>query len=93
MTYFEHTEEHELDCDCSFCLDVDYNKRISREIERVMEVVMHESISKLDDESYRKVMEAVLRLNELRQFVPMQELPVKFEKRVAKAIEEHFADE
>ena len=36
MTYFKHTEEHEIDCNCSYCMDVDLDKSIAREIERVI---------------------------------------------------------
>ena len=39
MTYFKHSEEHEIDCKCSYCMDVDVDKSIAREIERVIEVV------------------------------------------------------
>ena len=87
MTYFQHTEDHEIECDCSYCLDVDPNKSIARELERVSEVIMHETISNLDEETFRKVSNALMRLDVLRRYVPTQELPVKFEKQVADAIE------
>lgn len=86
MTYFEHTKEHELDCDCSFCLDVDPNKSIAREIERVCEVIQQETISALSEERYRLVSDALTRLLIIRRYVSVQELPTKFERQVADAI-------
>ena len=41
MTYFEHTNEHNLDCDCEYCNDVDPNKSISRELERYIEELQY----------------------------------------------------
>ena len=93
MTYFKHTEEHDLDCACSYCLDVDPNKSIAREIERISEAIVHATINKLDPSDYRKVWESIVRLSLLRRYVPNQELPTKFEKQVSQAVEEHFADE
>jgi hypothetical protein len=63
MTYFKHTEEHGLDCDCSYCLDVDPNKSIARELERVTEVIVSATINKLEPSEYRIVGEAIVRLN------------------------------
>ena len=37
MTIFEHTKEHDLDCQCSFCGDVDPTKSIARELEKCIE--------------------------------------------------------
>ena len=87
MTYSQHTKDHEIECDCSYYLDVDPNKSIARELERVSEVIMHETISNLDEETFRKVSNALMRLDVLRRYVPTQELPAKFEKQVADAIE------
>ena len=87
MTYFQHTKDHEIECDCSYCLDVDPNKSIALELERVSEVIMQETISNLDEETFRKVSDALMRLDVLRRYVPTQELPTKFEKQVADAIE------
>jgi len=88
MTYFQHTEDHSIECDCSYCLDVDPNKSIARELERVSETIIQETISKLDDKAFRKVTDALMRLDVLRRYMPTQELPLKFEKQVARAIEE-----
>ncbi len=93
MTYFKHTEEHEIDCNCSYRMDVDLDKSIAREIERVIEVVLRETTSKLDDVTYRKVSDAIMRLDILRRYVPTQELPVKFERQVADAIKNHNKDD
>ena len=55
MTYFKRTEEHDLDCGCSYCLDVDPNKSIAREIERVTEIFVSATINKLEPSEYRSV--------------------------------------
>lgn len=91
MAYFEHTEDHDLDCTCSYCLDVDPNKSIAREIERIIESVMSVTANKLDPTDYRKVGESLMRLSVLRRYVPTQELPKKFDKQVAQAVTEYFA--
>ena len=62
-------------------------------VERVIEVVLRETTSKLDDETYRKVSDAIMRLDILRRYVPTQELPVKFERQVADAIKNHNKDD
>lgn len=86
MTYFPHTEDHEIDCNCSFCLDVDPNKSIASELERVIEKIMQETLPKLDEGDFRKVSDELMRLDVLCKYVPTQELPAKFEKQVADAI-------
>ena len=62
-------------------------------VERVIEVVLREITSKLDDETYRKVSDAIMRLDILRRYVPTQELSVKFERQVADAIKNHNKDD
>lgn len=86
MTYFPHTEDHEIGCSCSYCLDVDPNKSIARELERVADQIIQLTLNKLDEGDFRKVSDVLMRLDVLRKYVPTQELPAKFEKQVADAI-------
>jgi len=88
MTYYEHTKTHDIDCDCSYCMDVDPNKSVSREIERCYETVIGIAHPNLTEADFNKVQDAFLRLNMLRSYLPVQELPHKFELRVEQAIKE-----
>jgi hypothetical protein len=80
MTNFEQT-------------NVDPNKSVAREIERVTDEIISATISKLEPNDFRKVGEAIVRLNVLRRLIPTQELPTAFEEQVAHAVEEFFANE
>jgi hypothetical protein len=61
-------------------------------LERVSDVITQETINKLDEVSFRKVSDTLMRLDVLRNYVPIQELPAKFEKQVAYAIEQFSKD-
>ena len=80
MTNFEQT-------------NIDPNKSVAREIEQVTEEIISATINKLEPHEFRKVGEAVVRLNVLRSFLSELELPTSFEKQVAQAVEEFFANE
>lgn len=86
MTYFEHTKDHELDCQCIYCLDVDPNKSISREVERIIEAIDVATQPMINEEQYDLINKALIRLSVLRRYLPVQELPVKFERQVQEAI-------
>ena len=62
-------------------------------MERLIVVVLREIISKFDDETYPKVSDAIMRLDILRRYVPIQELPVKFERQVRNAKKNHSKDD
>ena len=49
MTYFEHRNEHELDCMCTYCSDVDPIKSIARELEKYIEELTMYSIKNLTE--------------------------------------------
>jgi hypothetical protein len=77
MTYFSHTEDHPLNCNCSFCMDVDPNKSVSRELERYIEELSIYSIKELNEEQQKFIHEIGNKILVLRRYFPTMELPVK----------------
>tara|TARA_B110000037_G_scaffold222251_1_gene296307 strand:+ start:2098 stop:2331 length:234 start_codon:yes stop_codon:yes gene_type:complete len=63
-------------------MDADLDKSIAR----MIDVSARETILKLDDESHKKVTDAIIRLDIPQGYVPTRELPVKFLRHVADAI-------
>ena len=88
MTHFEHTKTHDINCNCSYCMGVDPNKSMSREIERCYEAVLTIIAPKLSTADIDRVADAFLRLNMLRKYLPVQEVPRKFESEVNQVIKE-----
>lgn len=87
MTIFEHTNEHSLDCDCSFCMDVDPTKSVSRELEKYAEELLSFSFQSLNDEQQKVIYEITSKILLLRRYFPTMELPTKHE-RLLKSIED-----
>jgi hypothetical protein len=90
MTYFSHITEHTSECDCNFCLDVDPNKSISRELERCMEELTKFSMTELND-SQREVIDKIIRKTLLlRRYFPIQELPQKYHRLVKEELQQYY---
>jgi hypothetical protein len=77
MTIFEHIKEHDLDCRCSYCSDVDPTKSISRELEKCVEELTMYSIKNLTDEQQNSIHVILEKVLLLRRYFPVQELPSK----------------
>lgn len=86
MTIFQQSNEHELDCDCYMCMDVDPNKSIARELERYIEELTSFSLSNLNDEQQSKVHSIAQKILLMRRYLPSKELPNKH-SRLLKSIE------
>lgn len=82
MTYFEHTQEHELDCNCSYCKDVDPNKSVSRELERYVEELTNFAVTNLSKDQAEKVLKINQKILLLRRYFPEIELPHKHSRLV-----------
>ena len=88
MTLFSHTTEHELDCDCSYCHDVDPNKSISRELERCIEELTQYAFDNFNSEQSREIDLIATKILLLRRYFPTQELPSKHKRLVEDAIKD-----
>lgn len=77
MTIFAHVKEHDLDCQCSFCSDVDPTKSISRELEKCVDELTMYSIKNLTDEQQNSIHVILEKVLLLRRYFPVQELPSK----------------
>lgn len=82
MTIFEHTKEHDLDCQCSFCGDVDPTKSIARELEKCIEELIEFSIKNLTDEQYTHIHRMSEKILLLRRYFPEKELPSKHQRLI-----------
>lgn len=87
MTHFSHSNEHSLDCSCSFCMDVDPNKSVSRELEKYAEELTTYSVQSLSDEQQMAIHKITNKILLLRRYFPTMELPAKH-LRLLKSIEE-----
>jgi hypothetical protein len=83
MTYFPHTEQHQLDCDCDACFDVDTNKSIARELERCVESLVNYSSNNLGDEHSKQIHIIAGKILLLRRYFPKMELPHKHARLIA----------
>ena len=80
MTIFYHTKEHELDCQCSYCMDVDPTKSVSAELEKYVEELMVYAVQNLEDQHHKKVDEVSNKILLLRRYFPTMELPSKHQQ-------------
>ena len=70
MTHFSHSSEHSLDCDCSYCMDVDPNKSVSRELEKYIEELTNYSIKNFNDEQLSDIHKISEKILLLRRYFP-----------------------
>jgi len=82
MTIFEHTKEHKLDCQCSFCSDVDPTKSISRELEKYVEELTIFSVENLTDNQQNHIHKILDKILLLRRYFPEKELPSKHQRLI-----------
>jgi len=82
MTYFEHTNEHNLDCDCEYCNDVDPSKSISRELERYAEELTVYSVQNLSNDQAEEIHKIVNKISLMRRYFPTKELPKKHQRLI-----------
>ena len=82
MTIFAHTKDHDLDCQCSFCSDVDPTKSIARELEKCVEELTVYSINNFTDEQQNHIHKLSERILLLRRYFPTQELPSKHQRLI-----------
>lgn len=87
MTHFSHSNEHSLDCGCSFCVDVDPNKSFSLELEKYAEELTIYSVQSLSDEQQVAIHKISNKFLLLRRYFPTMELLAKH-SRLIKSIEE-----
>ena len=77
MTKFENSIDHELDCMCSYCSDVDPSKSVSRELERYIEELMIYAVNNLTEEQQISIHKIAIKISLLRRYFPTMELPSK----------------
>ena len=82
MTIFAHAKEHDLDCQCSFCSDVDPTKSIARELEKYVEELTVYSIKNFTEEQQNHIHKLLEKILLLRRYLPMQELPSKHQRLI-----------
>ena len=82
MTIFEHAREHDLNCQCSYCNDVDPTKSISRELEKCIEELTNFSINNLTDEQQTHIHKISGKILLLRRYFPEKELPSKHQRLI-----------
>ena len=82
MTIFTHIKDHDLNCQCSFCNDVDPAKSISRELEKYIEELTNFSISNLSDEQQTQIHKISGKILLLRRYFPDKELPSKHHRLI-----------
>ena len=82
MTYFEHRNEHELDCMCTYCSDVDPIKSIARELEKYIEELTMYSIKNLTEEQSLAIHQIVKKIDLMKRYFPTKELPLKHQRLV-----------
>jgi len=82
MTIFAHVKDHDLDCNCSFCSDVDPTKSISRELEKYVEELTAYSVKNLTDEQQNHIHKLSEKILLLRRYFPTQELPSKHQRLI-----------
>jgi hypothetical protein len=82
MTKFEHTKDHTLDCDCSYCFDVDPNKSVSRELEKYVEELTSYSIKNLNETDQQFIYDVARKILLLRRYFPTMELPSKHQRLI-----------
>ena len=80
MTKFTHTQEHELDCKCSYCMDVDPNKSVAMELERYVSELTTYTIQNLSEQQQNDIYEITTKILLLRRYFPVMELPSKHER-------------
>jgi hypothetical protein len=81
MTYFD-TSQHDIDCNCHQCNDVDYAKSIARELERYVEDLMYYSAKNLSKEQFEYTYNVLTKIDCLRRYFPMRELPRKHRRLI-----------
>lgn len=77
MVHFPHTDDHTLDCDCTYCMGVDPNKSIARELERYVEELTTYSLENLTESQQEDVYRITQKILLLRRYFPAMELPPK----------------
>jgi len=80
MTIFHHAQEHELHCQCSYCIDVDPNKSVARELERYVEELTTYAVQNLNDEDQNKIYEITTKILLMTRYFPVMELPSKHKR-------------
>lgn len=83
MTIFQQSNEHELDCECNLCMDVDTNKSVARELERYVEELISFSSSNLTEEQQIEIHHISQKILLMRRYFPSKELPVKHARLLA----------
>jgi hypothetical protein len=77
MTHFHHADEHSLDCNCTYCMGVDPNKSVARELERYIEELKTYSMKNLSDAQQNEIEQLTQKILLLRRYFPVMELPDK----------------
>ena len=85
MAHFPHTDDHPLDCDCTYCMGVDPNNSIARELERYVEELTTYSLEKLTESQQEDVYRITQKILLLRRYFPTMELPPKH-SRILKSL-------
>jgi hypothetical protein len=77
MTIFNQSKEHSLDCNCTYCCDVDPNKSVARELEKYIEELIKFSVTSLNEDQQKSVHQISEKILLLRRYFPTMELPSK----------------
>jgi hypothetical protein len=75
-------KNHDLNCQCSYCSDVDPTKSISRELEKCIEELTNFSINNLTDEQQIHIHKISAKILLLRRYFPEKELPSKHKRLI-----------
>lgn len=77
MTKFAQSSQHSLECDCSYCFDVEPEKSVSRELERLIESLTRYSVAHLEEKHQEEIHKIAGKILLLRRYFPKMELPSK----------------
>lgn len=82
MTIFTHIKDHDLNCQCSYCNDVDPTKSIARELEKCIEELTNFTINNLTIEQQTHIYKISGKILLLRRYFSDKELPSKHQRLI-----------
>lgn len=77
MTFFPHTNKHSLNCQCTYCKDVDPNKSIDNELEKYIDELLIYAIENLNKNHTETIYHISQKILLLGRYFPDMELPAK----------------
>lgn len=77
MTYFPHANKHSLNCQCTYCMNVDPNKSIDNELEKYVDELLTYTMENLNKNHTENIYHILQKILLLRRYFPDMELPAK----------------